>query len=497
MEGAMLIRFRGDMIAVDPASEANSTAQNERRALLCYTGKFESMDGEVEITPDHLKRLVENHNARLKALGSAIKITDYPPVQLDHSTSAEHTVGRLVGPLELGSHDGQVAMFGHLRILGSDNLERVNDGRWSNLSIGADLESGELQEISITPFPAAKKACLLSAKFGGKMNPLCKFLMDTEELTEKEAMKRLEGMDDDAKAELSKKMKKRLSEEEDEKKTDMSSDEDEDKTNMSADEPEGEKLGDSKITIEHDADGDGEYQMSSDEDEDKTNMSAEDDDDDEDKDDEDKKEMKKHLSACSKRVKSVALAMRKAKIGNTLARLKAEGRICPAEIKKMDLTKLAAATNETVDAVLATYEAREPIVHMGQYGTLKGISAEELAKNARLAALEEETRANMASVSKNGGPKADTTRLSSHTSNVDRDEDLVDTDSMFPEMVKAIKAGDEKAARLMYGKALRSYRGDTAVSNDEMAHLMSAFAELESDFGNVVRLAGVRLGVKL
>ena len=459
----MLIRFRGDMIAVDPASEANSTAQNERRALLCYTGKFESMDGEVEITPDHLKRLVENHNARLKALGSAIKITDYPPVQLDHSTSAEHTVGRLVGPLELGSHEGQVAMFGHLRILGSDNLERVNDGRWSNLSIGADLESGELQEISITPFPAAKKACLLSAKFGGKqMNPLCKFLMDTEKIDQEEAMKRLEGMDDDAKEELTKKMKKRLSEQEDEDKTNMSSDDDdEDKTNMS-----------------------------SDEDEDKTNMSS-------DEDDEDKKEMKKHLSACSKRVKSVALAIRRAKIGNTLARLKSEGRICPAEIKKMDLTKLAAASSETVDAVLATYEAREPIVHMGQYGTLKGISADELAKNARLAALEEETRANMASVSKNGGAKADTTRLSSHTSNVDRDEDLVDTDSMFPEMVKAIKAGDEKAARLMYGKALRSYRGDTAVSNEEMVQLMGAFAELESDFGNVVRLAGVRLGVKL
>jgi len=482
----MLIRFRGDMIAVDPASEANSTAQNERRALLCYTGKFESMDGEVEITPDHLKRLVENHNARLKALGSAIKITDYPPVQLDHSTSAEHTVGRLVGPLELGSHEGQVAMFGHLRILGSDNLERVNDGRWSNLSIGADLESGELQEISITPFPAAKKACLLSAKFGGKqMNPLCKFLMDTEKIDQEEAMKRLEGMDDDAKEELTKKMKKRLSEQEDEDKTNMSSDDDdEDKTNMSSDEDED------KTNMSSDDDDEDKTNMSSDEDEDKTNMSS-------DEDDEDKKEMKKHLSACSKRVKSVALAIRRAKIGNTLARLKSEGRICPAEIKKMDLTKLAAASSETVDAVLATYEAREPIVHMGQYGTLKGISADELAKNARLAALEEETRANMASVSKNGGAKADTTRLSSHTSNVDRDEDLVDTDSMFPEMVKAIKAGDEKAARLMYGKALRSYRGDTAVSNEEMVQLMGAFAELESDFGNVVRLAGVRLGVKL
>ena len=488
----MLIRFRGDMIAVDPASEANSTAQNERRALLCYTGKFDSMDGEVEITPDHLKRLVENHNARLKALGSQVKITDYPPVQLDHSTSAEHTVGRLVGPLELGTHDGQVAMFGHLRILGSDNLERVNDGRWSNLSIGADLDSGELQEISITPFPAARKACLLSAKFGGKsMNPLCKYLMDTEKIDQEEAMKRLEDMDDEGKEALKKKMQKRLSEEEDAEKAKLAAEEEE-KAKLAAEEEEKAKLAAEEEEKAKLAAEEEEKAKLAAEEEEKNRLSA-------DNDDDDKEEMKKHLSKASSRLKSFSLSLRKAKIGNTLARLKSEGRICPAEVKKIDIAKLAASTPETVDAVLATYEAREPIVHMGQYGTLKGLSAEDMANQIKMTELEAETRANMASLPKQDGAtkKSAPARMSSPTREMDQDDQMVDTEGMFPEMVKAIKAGDEKAARLMFGKALRSYRGDTAVSNDEMTQLMGAFAELESDFGNVVRLAGVRLGVKL
>jgi len=136
----------------------------ERTVMLVYAGQFESMDGPVEVTEDHLKSLVENHNSRLSkfkrfASGEA-PLRMAPPLQLDHSTSAGFTVGRVVGDLQLSkykdeeSEDEKSAVFGKIRVLGRENVEKVKDGRWIHVSIGADLESGKLNELSITPFPA-------------------------------------------------------------------------------------------------------------------------------------------------------------------------------------------------------------------------------------------------------------------------------------------------------------------------------------------------------
>jgi hypothetical protein len=210
-----------------------------KRALLCYAGKFASVDGDVEITADHLAHIVVRHNGKIDRLKESIRMADYPPVQLDHSTSARDTVGRLMGPLELGEHEGNVALFGHVKILGSDNWEKVLDGRWTHLSIGADLETGDLLELTITPFPAARNATLLSTKGATVV------IKETDE-----------------------EMKARLAKEE------------EDKAKLSADGDEDDKtkLGDEKITIEHDADGDGKLpddKLSADE-EDKAKLAAED-----------------------------------------------------------------------------------------------------------------------------------------------------------------------------------------------------------------------------
>jgi hypothetical protein len=165
------------------ATTSAGGAQLDKRCLLVYAGTFDSMDGEVTITPDHLTHLAETHNSilsRLKASlgGGEVPVKHNPPLQLDHSTSAKDTVGRLVGLLETGEYtleDGSKvpALYGTARVLGKENVDKVIDGRWCNLSIGADLETGKLNELTITPFPAAPGATMLARK-GANMSPTYK-----------------------------------------------------------------------------------------------------------------------------------------------------------------------------------------------------------------------------------------------------------------------------------------------------------------------------------
>lgn len=148
------------------ATDQDTEAQIDRKAMLVYCGKFESMDGPVEIGDEHIEALAKNHNDVLTKLaslaGKDIPLKHCPPIQLDHSVSARDTVGRLVGPLEVGEYEGKKALYGNLRVLGRENVEKVKDGRWTHLSIGADLDSGKLTELTITPFPAAPDAAMLS-----------------------------------------------------------------------------------------------------------------------------------------------------------------------------------------------------------------------------------------------------------------------------------------------------------------------------------------------
>ena len=164
----MIVQLNSGHFSDTPSFEKEGVL--EKDALLVYTGKFTSMDGEVDITDDHIEKLAAEHNgmfAKLKRLATGeVPAKALPPIQLDHSTSAKDTVGRLVGNLVVGDYDdaGQTkkALFGRVRILGKDNVERVKDGRWTHLSIGADFETGKLNELTITPFPAAPNASLLS-----------------------------------------------------------------------------------------------------------------------------------------------------------------------------------------------------------------------------------------------------------------------------------------------------------------------------------------------
>lgn len=149
------------------AGDSSNKKFVDKDCMLVYEGAFESMDGPVEVTGDHIEKLFAKYVERMgtaKLASGEPDMRKCAPIQLDHSTAATHTVGRLIGMNSVGEHEGKKALFGRVRILGAENVEKVEDGRWTHVSIGADLEDGEISELTITPFPAAANASLLKAK---------------------------------------------------------------------------------------------------------------------------------------------------------------------------------------------------------------------------------------------------------------------------------------------------------------------------------------------
>jgi hypothetical protein len=461
-------------------AEGDSDAMIERDALLVYTGTFDSMDGAVAINDDHIERLVSNHNSRLSRLkrmvsGETAVLKGCPPIQLDHSVSARETVGRLVGDVRKGVYRDEetgtehMGIYGKVRVLGRENVEKVKDGRWIHLSIGADLDDPKLNEVSITPFPAAANASLLASRkakmaeskqridvsygyeiwevipSGGgrkvyrvvkrgktigeapsegaareiieshddpgydaprfsqgenmtgwqkftasvkklfklsedkeasdKAEKMKKHLMDEAKCSDDDAVKKLAEMDDEG--------KKKLSDEIDEKEKKLAADKEaEDKlaaekcpkcdkapcacADMAATPPAGKDL-DTQEKNEP------EHKFT--------------------------KEQKASFITLAKGIKStgssVRMEARKAKINARLASLRASAKITPAEVKKIDIAKLALDNDATVNAVLKSYEDREPVIIPGIFGTVKAESAAAISEAYRLGTLEAETRANM------------------------------------------------------------------------------------------------------
>lgn len=395
----------------------------QRVVLMVYTGQFSSMDGEVKVEPRHILAMEANHNsvfARLKRLATGdVPMKDCPPLQLDHSVSARDTIGRVVG--EFHSADVEIngkkelGLFGIARFLGKENIEKAKDGRYTNVSIGADLEACILNELSVTPFPAAPNAGLLSkhrlASHNGvdyeieevdpgkysiyiiengqkkkvsdhagsheevdreakryidekgdvKMHEkLKKHLMEKKKLSEKDAEK-LAG--DICKSQMSKmgmdeeKMSKHLSEADEKEMSRMSEDHDEDQKKLAADtEKEEEKKLAAKTSFIKLAKG-----------------------------------MKDEISKLSS-------DLRKSSVSARLARLRSQGKITPAEIKKLDIAKISNMSAEVLDATMSAFEALEPRLHLNQMtGTTKAEDISKVQEKYRLAKLEVETRMNMPS----------------------------------------------------------------------------------------------------
>lgn len=494
-----------------------------KRAVLVYQGTFQSMDGEVQITPAKMKKLVSNHNARLNSLSQRyqgeVPIHAYPPIQLDHSTSARDTIGRLVGKVELGDYtleNGEVvpAVYGNACVLGADNIERVEDGRWSQLSIGADLDSGELVELSVTPFNAAKSATLLSSQITKEPDvmlvnkaELSAWLQKTENLTAADANARLAKMSED---QLKKLAKKKMEDD----------DKEDDKSNLSDENTEG--TGDDKKELgDKDNDDDKEKDKKDDKDGDDVNVNVEakgkkklaDGDD----DDKQTRLARSRVRLARSRLADInktfgetitkaKLASRKTTIHNRIAKLKSEAKISPAEVKKIDITELAGKDQQVIDAVLQTYENREPVIQPGVYGTTKADNVSSIYQKRQQSQLEEETRANMSLLRKtvnNGdkdqaGQQPQGMRRLSSAPYMDQKPEPIDHNEFLTEISRLIDEGkgDEAKSRLASALAAGSVNVDPqgVDSGAELTRLSEAVTTLENQFNELSSMTSEFLG---
>lgn len=571
--------FVDSKVSSDDLLASESFDYLDKHCILVYKGEFQAMDGPVSITEEKMHKLINKFNTRIAALSKdgEIDIRKMPPVQLDHSVSARDTVGRVKAlPLTMGTYaleTGEIvpAVYGHVRFLGKDNVEKAKDGRYVNLSIGADLEEGDLSELTVTPFPAAKHATLLSRlashngfnyevktigdepnvyfdyeimgvpanekcgspeaagqaacaaidkkileektkklsstgkvflkkieykgaiisvyqegddtitadcygyisnekteaaavakvkkfidanppKKGERMGFWAKLkarLMGQDKLSAEDATKKIEDlnpadvvrlakeMDDDDKkaADKKEKMKKKLMDEEklsaeqaDEKLSKMS---DEDKEKLSAkcsDKPEDE------------------------EEKKKAKMAA------------DRKETITRLTAdFTKGKESTRLALNKGKITVRLSALKASAKITPAEVKKIEIDKLAANNEATIDAVLKSYEDREPVIHTGAIGSVTSEDASRLAKRLKMENLETETRMNMPSKRKKlmeeSKKKAKLSEGVEDPANLSLPEQLSGDDSDYENLARMIDGEpDKEKVKAALKVALDKYR---------------------------------------
>ncbi len=458
-----MIRFiEGNIAQILSQSNANdcttTTEYLDKNCILLTEGSFKSMDGDVTITAEHLNKIAETYRnklSKIRAEGREPSMADYHPAQLDHSTSARDTVGRLIGPLLVQTHNGKQTLFGVIRFLGCEAVEKVSDGRWTHLSVGINsLETCELDEITITPFPACKDAILFSSK-GAKM------------------------------------------EEKDEEKKDLAADQTcDDKKELSADKDEDDKK---ELSVDKDEDEDEEDEEEKKVKAKKKSVKAKkklEEEDDEAK--ENKTKLSAALVGIRTKQEGIRLAIKQSNIKARLSKLKAEAKITPAELKKIDLIRLAKSNDETLLAVLESYENRQPVLHTAIYGSVSAVNPATVAHQMRMSALEKETRARFASIPKKEGDESNHDTAFADIKPTE-DENEIGHNDLWDEIVKSIKTGKESEAKEMYRK-MRGVKceADSCESTEmDMKKLMSDFASLETELTEVVRLATITTGIKI
>lgn len=410
--------------------ESDTETALERPGMLVYVGKFDSMDGPVEITEEKIDRLVRSHSSftehvkRLTGLGE-IPVHMAPPLQVDHSPSAMMTVGRVVGKLFKGVykhpvHGDVVALFSdRIRVLGKENVERVKDGRWGTVSIGADLESGKFNELSITPFPAAEGATLLRQKRlasyrgveyelepvengvyniyivkDGQRSKVADHAGSAEEV-EREAHRWIDHEKSEEDEGMHDKLKKHLMEH-----RKMSEKEAEELAGkMASHHMKHMGMDDEKMGKHLAAADDKELKRMSDEyDAHMKHLSEEEEKKKGDKLSKAKTEFVRLARVIGTQAKQVTSELSVAAVGSRLAGLRAAGKLTPAEIKNIDVAKLASMSDEAREAAMAALEVLEPRVRFGTVaGTTKAEAIEKVASKYRLQRMELESRMNMPS----------------------------------------------------------------------------------------------------
>ncbi len=529
----------------------------EKDCLMVYCGKFESMDGPVEIKDEDIDQLAANHNgffAKLKRLATGeTHPKDNPPIQLDHSTSARDTVGRLVGEVRVGEHHPEgaekpvKALLGRARILGKENVEKVEDGRWCHLSGGFDLENHKISELTITPFPAAGEAHMLSRErlakevivheekyegheiviwrqstaFGSFLYPQVDgdLIKKGPNLTIEQAVK-------NCKSEIDKGAGKKLG------STKLTSGEDtmgykELKEKMDLYGKCKKHLMEEKKLSEEDAD----KHLEAAKDDELTSMAASEDDRQKklaaDAEEEKKSELKRMSALGESRGKivelskglratgsKVQLAAKRAGIDSRLSKLQAEAKITPAERKSIDLDKLSADKDEIINATLSSYEKREPVIDVGMYGTTKALTAVQLKKKVTAMGAEVkelQTRLNMPSfrtaalarLAELGITEQDLGKdVQPQQVGADGAHEDVDLEAAYGTLKQLWAAGKEDEAKAHFKKHLGSGAAAPAqevVGPDQhaqMSALVSDVNSMQSKFDEVLKLAAPALGIK-
>lgn len=535
--------------------------QLTKRARLVYVGDFESMDGPVTVKEEHLQKICSAYNgklAKLKRLASgSVSVANLPPVQLDHNRSARDTVGRLENTdltiEDWTDEEGKTrkALYGSVRFLGRDNVEKVLDGRWSTLSIGANFDDGKLDELSVTPFPAAEKATVLSRfasgevgrelksteykgweitvhKWSGKgasgIYVACEGDADSFDFTLMDSQYGLQDADKGIAAAKKRIDQKRFSSQINKEsamkialyqrirkylklKKKMSDEQVEEKMDKLAENEDDEEL--KKLAEEAEKDEKKE-ELSDADDEEKKKLAEE--------EEKKKDEMKKKMSAArdsltklsadfrSKKA-SAELSAKAAAIGSRLSSIRASGRITPAELKKIDIKDLASKGQEAIDAVLKTYEDRQPVILAGQLGSMKAMSlkdVERAGKKAKdMSRLEAETRKNMSLLAHTA--KEDDAKLSQPLSFSERRQAISDELATPVADIEEMKKEFDDICKLMDGGKLDDAKerlkgfirlGSFGLAEPTMhAESMAQLASLQSDLSELSKKFDEALGL--
>lgn len=126
--------------------------------LYPYYVEADANGNSFNITKDDIRSLHDNYNktvkfkwSKLKKMGRDIplKLVEVAPNHIDHNSDSVLTiVGHVIGEMEIQEKDDDPYLFATIRVKGKDNVERVQDGRFSQVSIGFDPVMHEVHEIS-------------------------------------------------------------------------------------------------------------------------------------------------------------------------------------------------------------------------------------------------------------------------------------------------------------------------------------------------------------
>lgn len=277
-----------------------------RSGILVHEGNHPSMDGEIFFDEERIKRLVNNHNQKIlnlaKQYGGIEQMPRgaYPAILPNHVD--KEPIGRLCSLLRFEKRDvpgggaNLACAVADMVFLGQDTVQKVKDGRIYHLSIGIDVTTDTLGEVSTVVIPACPGSMLL-------------------------------GKDDVTAAAMKGGTEK-----------------------MDAENTKGQKA-DSKAQVRR-------ARLSA-------IQSA-------------LKDVKKLAGESSSRVR---LEKKKIEITSSFKRLMSEGKLTPAEYKKMDLTQLSALSDDAAKTLFSVIAAREPVIVPGQIGSTQGVDFSAIGKS--------------------------------------------------------------------------------------------------------------------